>query len=187
MYVNLGIGIPTLMPHYLPHDVKIELHSENGIFGVGDYPEPGDEDPDLINAGKESITMQKGASTFSSSTSFGIVRGGHLDLTILGAMEVSKNGDIANWLIPRKKVKGMGGAMDLVSCGSRVIVAMTHANKKKPKLLETCSLPLTGKGIVDLVVTEMAVFKMLDGELKLTEVQKDTTLDKVRALTGFNF
>eukprot|EP01017_Pseudomicrothorax_dubius_P040009 TRINITY_DN6211_c0_g1_i1.p1 TRINITY_DN6211_c0_g1~~TRINITY_DN6211_c0_g1_i1.p1 ORF type:complete len:318 (+),score=97.10 TRINITY_DN6211_c0_g1_i1:109-954(+) len=187
MNVNLGIGIPTLIPKFLPPNVQITYQSENGLLGIGNYPKPGEEDADLINAGKETVSEIKGSSYFSSSQSFAMIRGGHLDLTILGAMQVSRNGDIANWIIPGKLVKGMGGAMDLVSSGSRVIVVMEHTAKGKHKLLEECSLPLTGRGIVNMLVTEIAVFEFANGEVILKEVAEGVSVEDVQKQTGCRF
>jgi len=186
--LNLGVGIPTLVPNYVDHHIDFEVHSENGILGVDSYPLLGKEDPDLINAGKESVTINNRASFFSSSDSFGMIRGGHLAMTVLGAMEISHNGDIANWIIPGKMVKGMGGAMDLVNCSSKVIVAMEHCTKNgKPKIKEECSLPLTGKSSVSLVVTELAVFDFFNGRIRLLELADGVTLEEVKAKTECEF
>jgi 3-oxoacid CoA-transferase B subunit len=186
-YVNLGIGIPTLVANYIPEGIDVILHSENGLLGMGAYPLEDEVDADLINAGKETVTYLKGSSVFDSALSFAMIRGKHIQLTVLGAMEVSENGDIANWKIPGKMVKGMGGAMDLVASAENIIVAMMHTNKAgESKLLKNCELPITGKNCVKKVVTDLGVFDISDGAFILKEIAPDVTVEEIKSKTDGN-
>lgn len=183
-YVNLGIGIPTLVANHIPAGMKVTLQSENGMLGMGPFPLDKDVDPDLINAGKQTISQLPESVYFSSADSFGMIRGGHIDLSVLGALQVSERGDLANWMVPGKMVKGMGGAMDLVAGVKRIVVVMEHAAKDgTPKLVHQCSLPLTGLAVVDLIITELAVFEIIDGKMHLIELADGVTAEEVRSKT----
>lgn len=181
--VNLGVGLPTMVANYIPEDIQVFLQSENGMVGMGGTPEEGKEDKDIVNAGGQFVTILPSGCFFDSATSFSLIRGGHVDVTVLGALEVDMKGNLANWIIPGKKVPGMGGAMDLVTGARKVIVAMQHTGKGNPKILKECTLPLTAKGAVDLIVTELGVFEVAEEGLILREIHKDTTIEEIKSVT----